>query len=158
MLQEQITRIKEKLEQLKSRDKKFRLFGAAKHKYELNTVLSGEIIEEFEKAHKISLPIPYRHFLLEIGDGGAGPFYGVVKLEDSIYADMDFKAESEIVNPSMPFPHKEPQLVYAEGVDEDEEFDEDEFEKIWKDPKHIQGIIRLFNIGCVDHIGLVVKC
>lgn len=157
MFQEQIIRIKEKLEQLKSKDNKLRLFGTTQHKYELNNVLSSEVIEEFEKSHKISLPSEYRHFLAEIGDGGAGPFYGVIKLEDSVYADMDFRAESELVNPSLPFPHTEAQWVYPEGVDEAEELEEDEFNKIWKDPKHIQGIIRLCNFGCGVHIGLVVN-
>lgn len=152
----QIEQIKEKLGELKGLDKEFRLFGASSHKYKLNNVLSFTQIEEFEKKYGITLPVGYKEFLLKIGDGGAGPNYGLVKLEDSLFADMDFKNEDNKTNPSLPFPHTEPQMMFNEDFDE-EKHDEEAFEEIWGHPHHNYGILRLSNGGCGIFTSLVVN-
>ncbi len=56
------------------------VFGASVHRFRVNTPLSFDQVDHFEKQHDISLPEDYRGFLLNVGDGGAGPYYGMFKL------------------------------------------------------------------------------
>ena len=50
----------------------------------LNPTLSEEEIRSFENKHGISLPIEYRLFLQLVGNGGGGPYYGLLPLHDDI--------------------------------------------------------------------------
>jgi len=51
------------------------------HQYRLNPVLDEQAILTFEKRHNVRLPEDYRAFLLHVGNGGAGPYCGVLPLE-----------------------------------------------------------------------------
>lgn len=68
------------LDKAKAADTELKQFGARHHKYELNPPASLRDIENFEWAIGISLPEDYRNFLLQAGDGGAGPFYGLFSI------------------------------------------------------------------------------
>src|SRR5215468_9209330 len=72
--------VRNAIEALKQRDSAFELFGAAWHRYQLNPRLSELEVTEFENRHGIRLPEAYRDFVLNVGDGGAGPYYGVFRL------------------------------------------------------------------------------
>ena len=67
----------ERLRNLDRKDKKRQVFGAMGHNYVLNPPLDVSVIEAFELEHGVSLPEDYRQFITEIGNGGAGPAYGV---------------------------------------------------------------------------------
>ena len=69
------------LEKAKATDAALKQFGAQNHKYQWNPPASLKEIEEFEQETGISLPDGYRNFLLQAGNGGAGPFYGLFSLE-----------------------------------------------------------------------------
>src|SRR5437016_4283502 len=77
-------RVKEKLDRLRQKDAAFQVFGADQHEYRLNPCLTEAQIQKFERAYEITLPPDYRAFLMEVGNGGAGPYYGIVPLEDSV--------------------------------------------------------------------------
>ncbi len=77
---ERINIIKEKLEQLKELDKKFSIFGAGRHKYNLNPSLNGQSIIEIEKENGITISNEYRQILTQLGNGGAGCGYGLESL------------------------------------------------------------------------------
>ncbi len=156
-LSEQILRIKEKFSKLKSLDKNLKTFGSRLHKFDLNEPLDLETISAFEEKHQIKLPLEYSIFLQQIGNGGAGPAYGLAKLENSLFADMDYPKEENLVNPALPFPHTEPQFMMTEDEDEDEEFDEDEIDEKWNEPQHNYGVLRLCNLGCGIFTSLVVN-
>jgi len=77
----QISRIKSKLGQAKKTDNKLEVFGADSHKYKLNPVINPKELDEFESLHKVRLPEDFRLFLMELGNGGAGPYYGIYPLK-----------------------------------------------------------------------------
>lgn len=65
-------------------DKTREVFGASKHQYKLNPVVSMDNIYRFESKHNIKLPEEYVFFVTMIGNGGAGPYYGLYTLENTI--------------------------------------------------------------------------
>jgi len=58
-------------------DKNLQLFGAGKHKYSLNKPIDISYVRKAEQAYNFTLPEDYFKFIIEIGDGGAGPDYGI---------------------------------------------------------------------------------
>lgn len=58
-------------------DPGYALFGAKKHQYRLRPPLAPALIHKIEARHGLELPEDYVYFLTEIGDGGAGPDYGI---------------------------------------------------------------------------------
>jgi len=90
-----IETIKEKLARLKKIDSDLLIFGADSHKYNLNPVLSEDEVSAFEQRHNIHLPEEYRLFITQIGDGGAGPFYGLL----SLYNNGDGSGEDDLQTP-----------------------------------------------------------
>ncbi|MDR2939163.1 MAG: SMI1/KNR4 family protein [Clostridiales bacterium] len=75
-----LERIRQKLNILKELDTGLDIFGSGLHKYILNPVLTDGQITAFEEKNSIRLPGAYREYLLHIGNGGAGPFYGLYQL------------------------------------------------------------------------------
>jgi len=65
------------LEQAKRKDPDFDRFGAGSHQYKLSAPASEEMLQGFERQYHIQLPEEYRDFLRLIGNGGAGPYYGL---------------------------------------------------------------------------------
>lgn len=99
--QEQVDRIKRKLDSARNADKKFKTFGAESHRYRIGPPLSHEQIKSFENKYSIKLPECYRAFVSNIGNGGksyrgsaAGPYYGIYPLGRMV---------DEIVTDPMPF-------------------------------------------------------
>ena len=75
--------IEEKLKKLIELDKDFSIFGSESHEYIINSKLTEEEIQNFEAKNQLTLPSEYREYLKNIGNGGAGPFYGLLELEDN---------------------------------------------------------------------------
>ncbi len=59
----------------------FRFFGADKHNYVMNPPISAREIEDWERKYQAALPLAYRTFLEQVGNGGAGPYHGLLPLE-----------------------------------------------------------------------------
>ena len=95
----QLERVKDKFNKLKNIDKDYKIFGSEYHKYTFAPVLSEAEVLAFENEHNLTLPDDYKSFLMEIGNGGAGPFYGLLSLEDNedqftnLYSDFEFTRE-----------------------------------------------------------------
>lgn len=70
------------LKQARQTDAELKQFGAKKHKYQLNPPATPAEVEAFEQQLGCTLPEAYRSFLLQAGNGGAGPFYGLLSLEE----------------------------------------------------------------------------
>lgn len=150
-----IERIKEKLGKLKQEDAALQVFGASSHLYELNPVKEEKELLAFEKKYNIRLPEGYRDFLLHIGNGGAGPYYGLQKLEDGLYDDLDRKEEDCLIDPSVEFPHTEPWNMEFPDNGTDEEYSTRD--EIYFSTKWTSGVLRICNFGCGIFINLVVK-
>jgi hypothetical protein len=74
--------IKQQIENLRSNDPRFRLFGSGSHRYRLVPPLPSAHVADIESAFQITLPPEYRDFITTVANGGAGPGYG---LERFIY-------------------------------------------------------------------------
>jgi SMI1 / KNR4 family (SUKH-1) len=108
----QIQRLKEKLEIARNLDRQsaskylkeddyanfHRFFGADRHNFNLYPTLNVDRIDEWEAKYKTKLPLEYRSFLMEIGNGGAGPYHGMLSLAD---VDRGWSSSSESI-PSQP--------------------------------------------------------
>ncbi len=94
----------QRLAYLDRRDPRRKIFGANGHDYKLRPTVPISVIESFEKQHGISLPANYRSFITEIGDGGAGPFYGLLPFgkDDD---DHDWESGGLVGDVSKPFTH-----------------------------------------------------
>jgi hypothetical protein len=173
MILEQLDSISRKLGQLKILDSQLQLFGADTHKYLLNPVLTSQQVAQFETEYQVALPEAFAAFLTTIGNGGAGPFYGMQPLEDSRinFWDTTENADHQYFNLSKPFPHTESWNIEAqlnelyEKIDEaneagNEELEEALFEKKWEmigGEEHDFGRLYTTDYGCGVKISLIVN-
>ena len=143
-----VARIVRKVEE--AQRQKLSCFGSGKHQFTFNTPLPREDIERFEARYGITLPKDYRTFLLEAGDGGAGPYYGLLPLEEwHIAFDLTPEERSEFLARPYPFPVEHAGEV-ALGTEENEEDEEDSYKYLQ------QGIIAISHHGCDGYAYLVV--
>ena len=101
--------IKRAIAALKKRDKAFDLFGADFHEYELNPPLTEADVAAFEQRYAIRLPADYRGFLIFVGNGGAGPHYGLFRLGETEGSDGTSLPWKEGIYDSalrQPWPHR----------------------------------------------------
>ena len=101
-LNERLEHIPRKLIELAIKDEKREIFGAWNHQYILNPCLSKKEVAQFEAEHNIQLPTDYRAFLLQVGNGGAGPNYGMYRLDKCLDQLGVVRANA---HPERPFPH-----------------------------------------------------
>jgi hypothetical protein len=143
------------------------VFGADFHEFKINSPISADRIEAFEQEHAISLPLEYRIFITQIGNGGAGPFYGFFPLGvvDENFGFRDWHANDGLVgNPSKPFQFsdewndisKMPSTDLAEQNEAEYDAQMAEFEKSYWNPDLLDGSIPICHEGCALRIWLVV--
>ncbi len=81
------------LNQAKNIDSKYELFGTNKHKYQLNPPVASSFVRSIEEKYDFLLPDDYFQFITEVGDGGAGPHYGIEPFEDLVKRSLIQDAE-----------------------------------------------------------------
>jgi hypothetical protein len=144
------------------------VFGAAEHKFLLNPVLSEAEVKSFKMRHSVKLSTDYRNFLLTIGDGGAGPYYGVFplgKMDDGFYLKSWKEDDGFIGSLVNPFPLKEPwndlsthpsvELHETNATEYERQLEE--FEKVYWNPELLNGAIPLCHMGCALRVWLIVS-
>lgn len=141
-----IGRIQQKLLALRDLDAECKLFGSDFHGYVMNPPISENKIKQFEALYKIILPSGYREFIKKIGNGGAGPYYGLERLEHTVFADLDYRDENDLLDPSEPFPLTQ---AWNQVMTKDEE---EYFDNKW-----VTGLLRICNFGCGVSLNLVVN-
>ncbi|KNB69192.1 SMI1/KNR4 family protein [Brevibacillus reuszeri] len=98
----QIDRIKNKLEEAMRKDADFSVFGASSHKYRVNEELTTKELTDWQAKHQVTLPEPYMQFLTKVGNGGAGPYYGMYPIEEAAsYTDRDALTAKCVLHPGM---------------------------------------------------------
>jgi len=149
---EQTIRIEEKLKKLKSMDREFTIFGSEKHQYQLNPVISRDELVAFEKRHHIELPLGYRNFLLEVGNGGVGPYYGLESLDEIE------KNKKSVMDLKLPFPHTQKWNFNWDNVTEEEwETLIEDTEEGYYIQKWSTGLLEICDFGCGISLCLVVN-
>ena len=161
--------IHERLRRLGQSDRRLRAFGSESHDYALNPPLKADEIASFETQHGIVLPEDYRYFITGIGNGGAGPGYGLFPFGQD---DEGWWGEFlPIGDVGQPFPHNEAWNLDAdfwleepdipEGMPKDEEqrllneWDKKLEARYWK-PSLMNGAIPISHLGCALRQWLVV--
>lgn len=144
-----------------------RIFGAGEHRFKLNEPLRDDEVQRFENLHRIQLPPEYRYFISSIGNGGAGPFYGIFPLGfmDFMFGTIPWPEEEGFVGIlSEPFPHMDEWNDLSSNPDENglksdaPEYDAlvEEFEKRYWNGSVMNGAIPICHAGCSLRIWLVV--
>ncbi|MBN2495259.1 MAG: SMI1/KNR4 family protein [Deltaproteobacteria bacterium] len=159
--------IREALRELCESDPNHEMFGAGGHKYELHPTMPIEEITRFEEKHEIKLPDDYRIFLTQLGNGGAGPYYGVFRLgerdEDFDHAPWE-QGDGFVGILADPFPHTQAwndlEGLPGEEIEEDDEaYDEaiEAFEEKYYAADRMNGAIPICHQGCAIRSWLVVS-
>ena len=133
-----------KMRLLATYDPNLTVFGSGSHKYRLYPCLTELEVREFEQEHGVTLPEDYRRFVLEIGDGGAGPNYGLHRLQ----------SPRRSIPPllSQPWPHRTEWNLKSDQFGSIQEFNL-EYER----EEHTQGALAISEMGCGYNILLVVS-
>lgn len=123
------------------------VFGARSHGYNLNPCLQEEQIQGFERQWGVALPEEYRWFLINVGNGGAGPYYGLWPL--GVVDDYNKKRTQTILNDlRKPFPHTG-QWNEKTALDRAEDREAyKEFNRWYFSNDRVQGSIAISHQGC----------
>ena len=157
-------RVLEGVDRLRRSDRDLRVFGAIGHRYSFNARVTEREVASCEQRWGMRLPRDYREFLLDVGNGGAGPFYGVFRL-----GEWDGAGNGEpwspfiIGDPSKPFPHErswnEPRNYRLapsdQGSDEYRDWMDREDTRYYS-PALTDGSIPICTLGCALRFLLIV--
>lgn len=69
--------LRDLVQQASLADPERKVFGAKSHQYKLNPVLPLQCVQAYQKKYHVELPSEYVFFLTQVGNGGAGPYYGI---------------------------------------------------------------------------------
>jgi hypothetical protein len=160
----QFATIRDGLERLRTAKPPPDVFGAESHGFKLNPPLSEAAVRRFEQKHRIQLPSDYRGFLTNLGNGGAGPCYGVFKLGemDDSFDFTEWKEDGGFVGVlATPFPHTtewNDLTGKPEEIEDEEAYDKalEAFDERYWNPANVHGAIPLCHEGCAYRDWLVV--
>lgn len=156
-----------KLRALDGADSDREAFGSSAHGYQVSPRATPEEVRAFETKHGISLPDDYRTFIMSVGNGGAGPFYGLFPLGlfDGAGQGLEPWEEGDGTVGILrePFPHSAAWNL-AEERFERPDFASDEAEHEWVarlddeawDPALMNGAFPICHHGCAYRTYLVV--
>ena len=142
-LHDRLARIRKKLR--RGRWRGLTCFGSEKHKFRLARPATIDAVEAFERDHGAKLPEDYRAFLTELGAHGAGPYYGILPLEQWDTAYLYGAASGALSRPfrlraDEPRPQGEWAWAKALGLEVESAF---------------EGIVTIVDQGC-GHYGVLV--
>jgi hypothetical protein len=145
-------------------------FGASAHRFEVRPPLAEAQVLAFEAKYRIVLPAEYRGFLLHVGNGGASPDFGMPGLGEALNGMVSEPwRESEVGDPSVPFPHPgpwnalqgwptpDPERLTDRGYEDDFRDLLRPYEEAYFSPRQVDGTVPLCEMGCGYRTWLVVN-
>lgn len=136
-----------RLREMGRTDPHSRRHGSWRHGYQLGPRPAASQVERFEHVYGIELPASYRAFLLEVGDGGAGPCFGMYRHDGSDWNyPRDLPHDHEPGFLAGTFPHTKQFRINADGGDSDD----------YDDPRFTCGSMVLAEYGSGAFYRLVV--
>jgi hypothetical protein len=168
-MEEVFASIRDALAALRESPRSLDVFGSQMHDFRTHPPLSEDAVREFERAHRITLPAEYRGFLIHVGNGGAGPAYGLFKLGemDDGHGHAPWREDNGFVGVlSEPFPHSgpwnhlsgEPEEDLERDLAEGPEYEEaySRWEEDYWSPANVNGAVPICHLGCAYRQLLVV--
>lgn len=146
------------ISELKHKDPNYIRFGALSHKYTFQDKLDEVEVISFEEKIEVRLPNDYREFIINIGNGGAGPCYGIQKVDLLNPTDFRLTNNANLVL-DKPFTHinDEWNEEWVMSFDwENDRPDDILLENYW-DTKHISGAIPICHYGHGDAYLLIIN-
>lgn len=144
--------IHDRLRELAESDPELRRFGARRHRYRLGPIAAEQDVACFEEVHGIRLPESYREFITAVGDGGAGPFYGLFRHDGSDWPEYVRRAEQGLEDlRSSAFPHTTDFQPWPDVKSCPLHRESDDYDPCW-----LAGTIALDEFGCGAFYRLVV--
>jgi len=154
----------DKLAMLRAADPECQFFGTFRHGYELNPPVDAATVARAEELAGAPLPAEYRDFLTGVGDGGAGPYYGLLPLAEALD-----KAEAATLARDSPLvddidfavllgmPGTWPEHFEREAGDPDYAARFHAAHTRYRRPPWSCGRLPLADSGCAEWVGLVVR-
>lgn len=111
--------LRERVAELAALDPTCTLFGASRHRYRFNPIYPDAELDQLERAHGFRLPEDYRAFITTIGNGGAGPSYGVIPFRGN--DSEDFTVYETLGTPFAYQDTFDPNHLLGDNLDENDE-------------------------------------
>jgi len=153
--------IKKLIQKVANKDKNYKIFGSDSHKYLLNETVSLEQVRAFEAKYQVELPEEYVFFITKVGNGGAGPFYGI----DPLCLDEEYEKHYQKL--SKPTKYNDDYLQFYKkclALSEKEKLDEDFFEEEYNIEDDdinfddcLDGVLNINTQGCTFDTLLVLN-
>lgn len=149
----QLERIKTKLGQALRKDAEFAEFGSSSHQYRQEDKLTAGKLADWEAQYGIKLPEPFARFLTEIGNGGAGPYYGIYPLEQATsYTELPALQGRAALHPGM---SAEEWNILTEPLTGERDISDEEYEEARN--KALGGMLCIGTQGCEYEMCLVLE-
>jgi hypothetical protein len=154
----------ERLAELRAADAECQFFGAFRHGYQLNPPADEGVVAKAERLIGAPLPDDYRDFITTVGDGGAGPYYGLFPLAEALErADPDQLREDSPLAEDVDFrqlldlPATWPAHFEREAADPEYAARFYAAHTSYRNPPWSWGRLLLSDCGCAEWVGLVVR-
>lgn len=154
-------KIKSTLEYARLWEYDLTVFGSNGHLYCLNTPLDEEALSAWEAKHSLSLPQDYRDYLTKLGNGFAGPGYGIPPFSLELFQPAWKKPCLHAPEHAEEFDHLAHAIAEWYDMEEDEDGEEDDQEEAlydaWSERFNCDGVLALGTNGCEGINGLALN-
>jgi hypothetical protein len=150
-----IARIRAGLATLRELDPDLRRFGAKSHRYQLAAPLDDDDLTEVERRYGARLPDGCRAFVTELGDGGAGPYWGLHSVAAGVGRLFDMFEDEPVLDADFPFDEDVDFARLVQPPKDDAAWDA--LQDRYFVPATYAGTLPISDFGCGESYLLVVR-